>query len=585
MRALTGTDPDRLKEEQARGITIDLGFAHLEIGGVNLAFVDVPGHERFVKNMLAGVGGIDLVMLVVAADESVMPQTREHFDICRLLEVPAGLIVLTKADLVDAEMLELARLEVRELVAGLVPRRRADRRGVVEDRRGSRRAARRAGVARRPSSRRGAIDGAARLPIDRVFSMKGFGTVVTGTLVSGRIREDDELTLLPRGPGGEGARAAGARPREGVAEAGRRVAVNLGGVDVDGSRARRHACDAGAFEPTRRLDAASICCPMRGRCAMAPGAVPPRDDRAARPRRARAPTGATRGDGATRVAGVPAGVRSPGASAYARIRLEGPAVLTRGDRFILRAYSPAITIGGGVVLDPHPPRSPIRNAAAAARFRAARCRQAVRRTATTAPCWRSSTSAGAAGLRVARAGEPRRPGSRGRACGRTATRAAGSVVARRACPGVARGAAGPRRHDCVAALDRTPQGAAAVGRAAARRSARAPVRECGRAACSTTSSRRWPPTAASSARDRLALAGHQLSLSPRRSARARGDRARCSRTAGLAPPDRVGAARSAGLSPAGRRASREAAGAAEDARQDRHAALSRRCARAPEASK
>ena len=118
VQALTGTDPDRLKEEKARGITIDLGFAHPTIDDINVAFVDVPGHERFVKNMLAGVGGIDLVVLVVAADESVMPQTREHFDICRLLHVPAGLVALTKADLVDADTLELARLEVRELVAG-----------------------------------------------------------------------------------------------------------------------------------------------------------------------------------------------------------------------------------------------------------------------------------------------------------------------------------------------------------------------------------------------------------------------------------------------------------------------------------
>ena len=118
VRALTGTDPDRLKEEKARGITIDLGFAHQTIDGINFAFVDVPGHERFVKNMLAGVGGIDLVVLVVAADESVMPQTREHFDICRLLRVPAGFVALTKSDLADADMLELARLEVRELVAG-----------------------------------------------------------------------------------------------------------------------------------------------------------------------------------------------------------------------------------------------------------------------------------------------------------------------------------------------------------------------------------------------------------------------------------------------------------------------------------
>src|SRR6476646_4646707 len=118
VQALTGTDPDRLKEEKARGITIDLGFAQQAIDGINFAFVDVPGHERFVKNMLAGAGGIDLVVLVVAADESVMPQTREHFDICRLLRVPAGFVALTKSDLADADMVELARLEVRELVAG-----------------------------------------------------------------------------------------------------------------------------------------------------------------------------------------------------------------------------------------------------------------------------------------------------------------------------------------------------------------------------------------------------------------------------------------------------------------------------------
>src|SRR5438477_4164896 len=184
--ALTGTDPDRLKEEKARGITIDLGFAHAAIGDLTVAFVDVPGHERFVKNMLAGAGGIDLVVLVVAADESVMPQTREHFDICRLLQVPAGLVALTKSDLVDADMLELVRLEVRELIAGsflagapIVP---------VSARTGDGLDALNAALldaSRKTTSRR--VDALSRLPIDRVFSMKGFGTVVTGTLVSGRI--------------------------------------------------------------------------------------------------------------------------------------------------------------------------------------------------------------------------------------------------------------------------------------------------------------------------------------------------------------------------------------------------------------
>jgi selenocysteine-specific elongation factor len=196
VRALTGTDPDRLKEEQERGITIDLGFAHLQVGQAadtveggsasTLAFVDVPGHERFVKNMLAGVGGMDLVMLVVAADESVMPQTREHFDICRLLHVPRGLIVLTKSDLSDRETLELARLEVRELVSGsfladapvvAVSSRTGDGLELLKDTLVS--------LAASVPVRRAA--GPARLPIDRVFSMKGFGTVVTGTLVSGRV--------------------------------------------------------------------------------------------------------------------------------------------------------------------------------------------------------------------------------------------------------------------------------------------------------------------------------------------------------------------------------------------------------------
>jgi len=198
VRALTGTDPDRLKEEQARGITIDLGFAHAEIGGINFAFVDVPGHERFVKNMLAGVGGIDLVVLVVAADESVMPQTREHFDICRLLQVPVGLVALTKCDLVDADTLELARLEVRELTAGsflqdapIVAVSSKTGAGLDD--------LRRALVEVSAKTRDRGAGGVARLPIDRVFSMKGFGTVVTGTLVSGTVAVDDELALVPTG--------------------------------------------------------------------------------------------------------------------------------------------------------------------------------------------------------------------------------------------------------------------------------------------------------------------------------------------------------------------------------------------------
>jgi selenocysteine-specific elongation factor len=230
--ALTGTDPDRLKEEKARGITIDLGFAHQVIDGTNFAFVDVPGHERFVKNMLAGVGGIDLVVLVVAADESVMPQTREHFEICRLLQVPAGLVALTKIDLVDDDMLELARLEVRELVAGsflegapMVPVSARTGAGLEDFR--SALAQVSAGVQGRSTN------AVTRLPIDRVFTMKGFGTVVTGTLVSGRIATDDELAALP---GDQPVKVRGVQvhgQRQGEVVAGQRAAINLGGIDVD----------------------------------------------------------------------------------------------------------------------------------------------------------------------------------------------------------------------------------------------------------------------------------------------------------------------------------------------------------------
>ena len=193
---LTGTDPDRWAEEKRRGITIDLGFAFLAPddpdNDISLAFVDVPGHEKFVKNMLAGVGGIDLVMLVVAADESVMPQTREHFDICRLLEIPRGIIVMTKCDLVDPELRELAALETRELVAGsfldgvpVVEVSSTTGEGIDTLKQTLFEQAQE--VPKRKAS------GLFRLPVDRVFSMKGFGTVVTGTLVAGAVHQDDEV--------------------------------------------------------------------------------------------------------------------------------------------------------------------------------------------------------------------------------------------------------------------------------------------------------------------------------------------------------------------------------------------------------
>ena len=209
VRALTGTDPDRLKEEKARGITIDLGFAHWTSGDVHVAFVDVPGHERFVRNMLAGAGGIDAVLLVVAADESIMPQTREHFEICRLLGVTRGLTALTKADLVDDETLQLVRLEVADLLEGtpletaaMIPV--SSRTGQGLD------SLRSALVSVAGEVRPRAVDGPARLPIDRAFTMKGFGTVVTGTLVSGRIRAGRRAPAAAGRPRGQAARPAGA---------------------------------------------------------------------------------------------------------------------------------------------------------------------------------------------------------------------------------------------------------------------------------------------------------------------------------------------------------------------------------------
>jgi selenocysteine-specific elongation factor len=349
--ALTGTDPDRLKEEKARGITIELGFAHTDENGVTLSFVDVPGHERFVKNMLAGVGGMDVVMLVIAADESVMPQTREHFEICRLLQVPSGLVVLTKADLVDEETLELVRLEVRDLVAGsflegapvLAVSARTGA-GIPELR--STLAAMATGVRTRSSA------GDPRLPVDRVFSMRGFGTVVTGTLVAGHVAVDDELNLLPSG---RAIKVRGVQmhgQKQDVATAGHRAALNLGGVDVHDVARGETLARTDSLTVTRRLDATLDL--LRDAKPLRHGA------------RVRFHQGTSEVLGRVAVSGE-AEIK-PGTSSFVRIRLESPAVLTRGDRFILRSYSPPATIAGGSVLDPAPPRTGVRTAAGRTRF-------------------------------------------------------------------------------------------------------------------------------------------------------------------------------------------------------------------------
>src|SRR5262245_24147966 len=255
VRALTGIDADRLKEEKERGITIDIGFADLNIGDTHFGFVDVPGHERFVKNMLAGAHGIDIVMLVVAADEGVMPQTREHFDICRLLEVKSGIVVITKVDMIDdEELLQLVEADVSDFVQGSflegAPVIRVSSRtgqGIDELKKTLSKLA--AKVTERDER------AVARLPIDRVFTIKGFGTVVTGTLIAGRIRAGDELDLLPSA--GRRARARGLQVfgrSVNEAKAGERTAVNLQGIEVAEIERGQVLAPAGRLQTGSMLD-------------------------------------------------------------------------------------------------------------------------------------------------------------------------------------------------------------------------------------------------------------------------------------------------------------------------------------------
>ncbi|HYY59721.1 MAG TPA: selenocysteine-specific translation elongation factor [Pyrinomonadaceae bacterium] len=336
VRALTGVDADRLPEEKRRGITIDLGFAELDLGDLSLGFVDVPGHERFVKNMLAGAHGIDLVALVIAADEGVMPQTREHFDICRLLETKAGLVVITKTDTVDEELLALVRAEAEELVAGSFLEGApviavSSRTGQgLEELKGALREV----AGRVPARSDRAI---ARLPIDRAFTMRGFGAVVTGTLVAGEIAEGDEMELLP---GGWRVRARGVQVHGQAVEralAGQRTAVNLGGVEASLIERGMVLAPAGRLRPTQIMDVRldvlkSSPRPLRSRS------------------RVRVHLGAAEVLGRIRVLSY-TGEIAPGESGFAQLRLESPVVTLPAERFIIRSYSPSRTVAGGSVLD------------------------------------------------------------------------------------------------------------------------------------------------------------------------------------------------------------------------------------------
>jgi selenocysteine-specific elongation factor len=336
VRALTGTDPDRLPEEKRRGITIDLGFADLELDDLRIGFVDVPGHERFVKNMLAGAHGIDLLALVIAADEGVMPQTREHFDICRLLGVSNGLVVITKTDLVDEEMLALVEDDARELIAGSFLENAplvsvSSRTGAGMDQLKSRLVELGKNVP--PRSK----DFTTRLPIDRAFSMKGFGAVITGTLISGRIKEGDELELLPLNVN---VRVRGLQVHNKSvheAHAGQRTAVNLAGIDTAQIERGMVLAPVGRLRPTQIVDVWID---------VLPGASRPVRSRS----RVRFHIGATEVLGRVRV--LEGSQIEPGGGGLAQLRLEAPVVAVHGDRFILRSYSPAETIAGGVIVDP-----------------------------------------------------------------------------------------------------------------------------------------------------------------------------------------------------------------------------------------
>jgi selenocysteine-specific elongation factor len=391
VKALTGIDADRLEEEKRRGITIDLGFAHMDLPASNgetlrLGFVDVPGHERFVRNMLAGVGGIDLVLLVIAADESIKPQTREHFDILQLLGVQRGITVLTKSDAVDAETLDVVRLEVEEFLRGtflespkapIIAVSSLTGAGLEDLKQAMVEAA--AEVQPRDSQ------ALARLPIDRVFTMKGFGTVVTGTLIAGTIRREDELEVFPSG---RRVRVRGVQVHGETAEAavaGQRTALNLAGASTEDLSRGMTLAPPATFQATRQMDvllrlslSASRSLKNRARVHFHSYAM-------------ESVAGVTfHRSGELGSAALTQ--LAPGQEAFARLKLPDAALLLPGDRFIIRQFSPVITIGGGVVLDAAPMRG-VKQAAVEQLLQASAMRDAERISTTrVARRWYSGLS-------------------------------------------------------------------------------------------------------------------------------------------------------------------------------------------------
>ena len=339
IKSLTGVDTDRLKEEKERGISIELGFAYLTLeNGQKAGIIDVPGHERFIKNMLAGVGGMDLVLLVIAADEGVMPQTREHLDIIQLLNIQRGIVVITKKDLVDEEWLAMVYEDVTDFIKGTT----LEKAPVL-----SVAAVKREGLdellkeinkqALEVEQQNRQYTGQPRLPVDRVFTMTGFGTVATGTLLSGKVHVGDNLQVYPTGGVYRVRNLQVHGQKVDVAEAGQRVAINLSGLESGALTRGQVLAVQGSLQPTHRLDI---------KLAFLSSAPKPLKHRT----RVRVYLGAAEVLG--RVVLLDREELQPGEEAYIQLQMEEPVAAAKGDHMVLRSYSPMRTIGGGMVVDP-----------------------------------------------------------------------------------------------------------------------------------------------------------------------------------------------------------------------------------------